>query len=269
MRVDDIKGEKRHGQERRQMTHTWGDTGDEDNKHRIQKTSDEHNDMTSGRMLVEGDITKYRVLVARISYLSQDRPCLKFGSMQVCCAMANPTTSDREKVKRIGRYLAGRPRAKCWLSWQQSGEVVAYSDADWGGDKATRRSVSGGVIMRSGHCLMVWAKRQQVMALSTAEIELWAAAKSASESLGIQRMAKDMGIKCWLNLHHDAASTLHLVNRLVLGKAKHVDMPNLRIQEVPKSGKFVTKNVRGQVNPADLMTKPPPRPQIEQLMKVM
>ena len=28
--------------------------------------------------------------------------------------------------------------------WQQSGELEAYSDADWGGDKATRRSVSGG-----------------------------------------------------------------------------------------------------------------------------
>ena len=28
--------------------------------------------------------------------------------------------------------------------------LEAYSDADWGGDKATRRSVSGGVIMRGG-----------------------------------------------------------------------------------------------------------------------
>ena len=58
-------------------------------------TSDEHDDMTSGRMLVEGDITKYRALVVRISYLSQDRPCLKSASMQVCCEMAQPTTSDR------------------------------------------------------------------------------------------------------------------------------------------------------------------------------
>ena len=87
-------------------------------------------------------------VVARISYLSQDRPDVKFAAMQVCCAMANPTVRDSERVKRIGRYLAGRPRAKCWFRWQQSGELEAYSDADWGGDKATRRSVSGGVIMR-------------------------------------------------------------------------------------------------------------------------
>ena len=153
-----------------------------------------------------------------------------------------------------------KPRAECFCHWQRWRELEACSDADWSGDSPTRRSVSAGVVMRGGHCLNVWAKRQQVMAMSTAESELWAAVKSASESFGIQSMAKDMGIKCWLKLHLDAASTLRLVNRLGLGMGKHVDMPNLRIQEVPKSKKFVTKNVRGQVNPADLMTKPPPRP---------
>ena len=35
-------------------------------------------------------------------------------------------------------------------------------------DKATRRSVSAGVIMREGHCLKVWTKKQQVVALSSA-----------------------------------------------------------------------------------------------------
>ena len=52
--------------------------------------------------------------------------------------MAKPTMRDMERVKRIGRYLVGQPRARCWFRWQQSGELEAYSDADWGGDKATR-----------------------------------------------------------------------------------------------------------------------------------
>ena len=47
------------------------------------------------------------------------------------------------------------------------------------------------------------------------------------------------------------------VNRRGLGKAKHVGMQNLWIQEASKSGKFVTKKEVGtNVNPADLMTKP-------------
>ena len=52
-------------------------------------------------------------------------------------------------------------------------------------EKATRRSVSAGLIMRGGHCLKVWIKKQQVVSLSTAESELYAAVKTASESKGL------------------------------------------------------------------------------------
>ena len=51
----------------------------------------------------------------------------------------NPSVSDMEQVKRIGRYLFEKPRTECLFHWQQSGELVAYSDANWGGDKSTRR----------------------------------------------------------------------------------------------------------------------------------
>ena len=155
-------------------------------------------DANDSQALTGGDITRYRVLVARISYPSQYRPDLKFASMQFCRALAKPSVRDMERVKRIGRYLAGKPRAKCWFRWQQRGELEAYSHTDWGGDKATRRSVSAGVIMRGGHCLKVWTKKQQVVSLSSAESELYAAVKTASEGLGIQSVAKDLGISCGL-----------------------------------------------------------------------
>ena len=57
-----------------------------------------------------------------------------------------------------------------------------------------------------------------------------------------------------MNLHLDASATMCLVNRRGLGKAKHVDMQNLWIQEASKSGRFITKKVGTNVNPADLMT---------------
>ena len=60
-----------------------------------------------------------------------------------------------------------------------------------------------------------------------------------------------------------------LINRRGLGKAKHVDMQNLWIQEASKSGRFVTKKVGTNVNPADLMTKLLPKPKVEQLMNLM
>ena len=96
--------------------------------------------------------------------------------------------------------------------------------------------------MIGGHCLKVWTKKQQVVSLSSAEREL---------------------------LHLDASATMGLVNRRGLGKAKHVDMQNLWIQEASKSGRFVTKKVGTSANPADTMTKPLPKPKIEQLMSFM
>ena len=71
----------------------------------------------------------------------------------------------------------------------------------------TRRSVSTGVIMRGGHCLKAWTKKQQVVALSSAESELYAAVKTASEGLEIQSVAKDLGISCGLNQRRCAWST--------------------------------------------------------------
>ena len=113
--------------------------------------------------------------------------------------------------------------------------------------------MSTGVVMRGGHCLKVWTKKQQVVSLSSGESELYAAVKAASEWLRIQSVAKDLGISCGLNLHLDASATMCLVNRRGPGKAKHVDMQHLCTN----------------VNPADLMTKPLPRAKIEQLMSLM
>ena len=123
--------------------------------------------------------------------------------------------------------------------------------------------------MRGGRCLKVWTKKQQVVSLSTAESELYAAVKTASEGMDIQSVAKDLGILCGLNLHLDATARMRLFDRRRLGKAKHVDMQNLWIQEASKSGEVVTKKVGTSVNSADLMTKPLPKSKIEQLTKLM
>ena len=106
-------------------------------------------------------------------------------------------------------------------------------------------------------------------AVLPAESELYAAAKTAPEGLGIQSVAKDLGISCGLDLNLHASATMCLVNRRGLGKAKHVDMKNLRIQEASKSVRFVTKKVGTSVNPANLLTKPLPMPKIGQLMSTI
>ena len=84
-RRDESKGENRCG--RGQTKSRWDDVNDDDNRDRPWMAD---NDAIDGQALTGGDITRYRALVARISYLSQDRPDLKFASMRVCCANAKP-----------------------------------------------------------------------------------------------------------------------------------------------------------------------------------
>ena len=83
---DGSKAEDQCEQEQRQTKDDWDDAGDADDKNRVQMTNDERDDANDSQALTGGDIMKYRALVARISYLSQDRPDLKSaGNASVLC----------------------------------------------------------------------------------------------------------------------------------------------------------------------------------------
>ena len=77
-RSDGSKGENQCEQGQRDVA------GDGYDQNRAQMSNDERNDANDSQALTNGDITKYRALVARISYLSLDRPDLKFAATQVC-----------------------------------------------------------------------------------------------------------------------------------------------------------------------------------------
>ena len=141
--------------------HEWdrdGITNEADQRHvreivkglELERANHRRTDADEGRPSTDDDVTKTdpgwpmtMPMTARHSQVvSQDRPDLKFALIRVCCSVAKPSMREMECVKRIGRYLVGKPRAKCWFRWQQSGNLEAYSDADWGGDRTVGLSWS-------------------------------------------------------------------------------------------------------------------------------
>ena len=95
--------------------------------------------------------------------------------------MSAPTQGDWERLKRLGRYLKGKPRVVKKFGWQKSTGILSiYADADWAGDKISRTSTSGGCIMMGRHLLKGWAKTQTLVALSSGESELYATLRAAS-----------------------------------------------------------------------------------------
>ena len=63
-------------------------------------------------------------------------------------------------------------------------ELTVFTDPDWAGCKETRMSSSAGVMMLERHTLNAYTRNQNVIAKSSAEAELCAAALGASEAKG-------------------------------------------------------------------------------------
>ena len=61
-------------------------------------------------LLGAAEAKSFRSIVARINFLAQDRADIQFACKCVCCRMAKPREADWLKLKRIGRYLKGKPR---------------------------------------------------------------------------------------------------------------------------------------------------------------
>ena len=105
------------------------------------------------------------------------------------------------------------------------------------------------------HMIKAWSSTQSVLALSTAEAELYAMVKGASQTLGIMSMAKDFGLTVNGRIDSDASAAIGIVQRHGLGKLRHINVQYLWLQDKVRMKELEVKKVPGQDNPADLMTK--------------
>ena len=99
--------------------------------------------------------------------------------------------------------------------------------------------------MLGKHALKAYTRKQKIIARSSAEAELYAAALGASESKGIVSLLRDLGYEKKPVLAIDAKATEHILDRQGIGK--HIDVAYLWIQD---------GRVRSEDDVADLGTKP-------------
>ena len=85
------------------------------------------------------DATLYRRAAARINYIAVDRPDLSFASRVASSSMSDPKEGDDLLIKRIIRYLKGKPRVAIRYKFQDESEgITIFTDSDWAGDQTTR-----------------------------------------------------------------------------------------------------------------------------------
>ena len=210
-------------------------------------------------LLTPSDASRYRACVARLNYLGQDSPDVQFPAKELSKRMSQPRTRDWIQLKRTVRYLVGRCTV-CWrYSWQEVvGSIRVFTDSDWAGDRDTRKSTSGGVILVGDHCLRTWSTTQGAIALSSAEAEFYAMTEGVLRAKGVAGVLAELGVPLSsqvVELYTDSSAAKSFVSRRGLGRMRHLELRHLWIQREVGLGNLLVEKVAGTENPADVLTK--------------
>jgi hypothetical protein len=175
---------------------------------------------------------EYRALAARANYLAADRADIQYAVKDICRGMATPTRGGWRKLKRLGRYLVGKPRAILRYDLQErQTKITGFSDSDWAGCKRTAKSTSGGIIMKGSHLIKSWSSTQKSITLSSGEAELVAAVKTCTGLIGISQLMRDWGKEVEGEVYVDSNAAIGTAMRRGNGKLRHVRVGILWIQE--------------------------------------
>ncbi|GJU75950.1 putative ribonuclease H-like domain-containing protein [Tanacetum coccineum] len=90
------------------------------------------------------DVHLYRSMIRSLMYLTASRPDIMFAVCACARFQVTPKTSHLLAVKRIFRYLKGKPTLGLWYSRDSPFELVAYTDSDYAGATLDRKSTTGG-----------------------------------------------------------------------------------------------------------------------------
>jgi hypothetical protein len=213
--------------------------------------------------LPEATARLFRSFAARANYLALDRPDIAQATKELCRRMSAPRAADVKALSRVARYLAGAGRVVYEYPWQLKPVLSVYTDSDFAGCVFQRLSTSGGAVLLGTHLLKHWASTQKKITLSSGEAELGAVVRGFSEALGIQSVARDLGVELQPEVHADSSAAIGICRRCGIGKVRHLAVAQLWVQDLVRSKACRLYKVLGTENPADLMTKPLPRTEID------
>ena len=119
---------------------------------------------------------------------------------------------------------------------------MCFSDADWAGSKNDRRSTSGFVFQIAGGPISWRSKRQDTVALSTAEAEYLALSSATQEVMWMKKLNSDLGNPqpgpTIVQEDNHAAISMSK-NPQFHGRAKHIDIRHHFIREQVQNGVII------------------------------
>ena len=204
------------------------------------------------------DQSLYRSMIGSLLYLTASRPDIMFSVCLCARFQANPKESHLSAVNRILRYLKHTPSIGLWYPKGASLDLLGYSDSDFAGSRVDRKSTSGGCHLL-GRSLVSWSsKKQNSVALSTAEAEYIAAGACCAQILYMKQTLLDFGVKLdRIPLLCDNESAVKIAkNPVQHSRTKHIDIRHHFLRDHEAKGDISLQGVRSEDQLADIFTKP-------------
>ena len=140
--------------------------------------------------------------------------------------------------KEILRYLVGTTNLGLWFEKDTTYDVTGYCDADFTGDRVERKSTSGYCYFL-GKSLITWSsKKQNTIALSTAEAEYVFTVNCCTYILWIKHQQEDFNLRYTkIPILCDNTSVINLTkNRIHYSGSKHIDIKYYFIRDHIQKG---------------------------------
>lgn len=226
---------------------------------------------TLGSLDEEFDQSIYREAVGSLTYLMVcTRPDIAYAVGQVAQFNHQPKLVNWVALKRILCYLKGTPKHGIIYKHSSHSVLVAYSDSDYAGDIISRRSTSGYLLLLNGGPISRASRRQQCVSLSTTEAEYEAMCETTKEVTWMRRLLGSIGVYQTqpTTLLCDNQGAMKLVaNQEFQRRTKHIAVKYHFIREKYQEGITDLEYVGTKEQLADLLTKPLPGPQFEEMTR--
>ncbi|GJV70392.1 ribonuclease H-like domain-containing protein [Tanacetum coccineum] len=173
------------------------------------------------------DPTLYRSLAGSLQYLTFTRPDLSYAVQQLCLYMHDPREPYLNAMKRVLRYLRGTTDLGLQLFRSTTSQLIAYSDADWAGCPATRRSTSGYCVFLGDNLLTWSSKCQDTLSRSSGEVEYRGVANIVAKTSWIRNLLRKLHTPLFIAtlVYCDNVSVVYMsANPVQHQRTKHIEI---------------------------------------------
>merc|ERR1711915_262850 len=189
----------------------------------------------------------YRRLVGQTLWLSSVRRDIAYAVKELSKYVHNPTEDDVKRGHHLLRYLVGTQDEKVHLrpNKQDIFTLEAFTDADLGNCRTTRKSTSGGCLSLNGSIVFTWTKQQDTVADSSTESEYLAMVHACKQIKYVLNFLDELGIILGkvAELNIDNTSAMQMINSNIKSRVKHLDRKKYWVREFLANKNATVKHV--------------------------